>query len=346
MRNSIVIIFILLLLGMFSMPIIKNIGDSQMEEYKQIEDLSVNAVATESSLLATTFSTDGVFAEEADRKKAIETFLATLGKNKGWQGNMEAAAYQHTPVIVLTDWDGFYLHYVEDGKEVSSDLIAWTETYESGNDAGFIVRYYLNDRIAVMSRQAYEDPDLTRINNTGTFLRDRDNKRYLRYEGNYADVAKEILADKDDYFLGAELPGVKFLLDKDAFEAERTRVISEAIEEKVNFLINENREYNIKGVAYTVNIPKADAYDRKHLRYPFVAAWTQGDQDSTLEGMNNSWAWTACEYEPLELYGISREGDTLIYHKEGCDKASEILNRLTMNEAAKFGAVPCECVYK
>lgn len=348
MRNSVVIMFMLLLIGIFSFPVIRNIGDSQKEEYMQIEDLSVNAASVESALISTEYNSNSIFPEQDDRKRAIKTFLKNVGKNKGWEGIFEAEAYLRTPVIVLADWDGFYLHYVKDNKEETSSLNTWTATYESGNDAGFIVRYFLDDRIVVMSRKAYEDDDIKKVNFSDIHNKNMKNERYLRYEGTYEEVAKAIIADKDKYFFGAILPGIAFLQDTEAFETEKTRVISESIEEKVNFLINDNTEYNIKGIEYTVNIPKADAYDRKHLRYPFIAAWIQGDQEKTLEGLNNSWAWAASEFEPLELYEIKKEGDKLIYHKKGCNRMEEnpTIYRLTMKEAAANGAVPCECVYQ
>ncbi len=234
-----------------------------------------------------------VFNTKEKRERSLDAFYLSL--SRGLNKNLDVyrnSIIEMTPFVLLIDNDGFYISYnaafdeymtkfYSGGTEISPDSTDVINTMTNLNTWSEIidshtVRFYLNDHVQV----------LTPTNEL--------------YDGTLSEVS-------------SELPGLAILQDRNAFEEERRYVITTAVEDEINYLLNSQpmsvgKYY--KGYVASMSQSIGEDWHRLLVR-PCVISFLQGDIERNGENTLNVYAYAGGEVIKSKLfYG---QGD--LYYK-------------------------------
>lgn len=309
----IIIIFSLLIPYFYKTALI----DKEQYESVVIKDDTISACR---AAINEVYSQDGLTFETIEaRKVALDTFYHTLGKSLNYdEAELEESLKYHIPCVIMVDWNGYYVQYVTEYKDVNNytqyseqitNINTWNNTY--GN---YIVRYRLDNTVEVRMVNA-------------------DKKE----EGNYSKVYEALGKP-------AEL---SFMETVDAFNLERNNCVVQSISETSNYYINtHNSFFNTHEASYAVSLPCDDNNGTDSLlNKPSVIAFYQGAQVSSLDGYVNVYTYVASDLSEGRLYFVQEESDgSLYYHESGCSHLTNFSFYGSMTECAKKGANPDTCV--
>ena len=144
---------------------------------------------------------------------------------------------------------------------------------------------------------------------------------------------------------------LNFMASYDNFVAEKNYQISQLTEAEVNYYIKTHNIYEnqVLNADYTFKMPATD--DDSHNRLmdePSVIAFTQVYQKSIPSGFVNAYALSGSIVDQVRDYYIVEDSSgVLYYHEKDCPHAGGVssVEKVTMYDAAKHGAIPCpECV--
>lgn len=218
---------------------------------------SYMTVACESamdSVVLTDYKSGALFNLESNRHKAIDIFLKTLAISFNKEGTYAVDEItKYVPLIILVDYDGFYIWHGEQAvvsmeAVVAADndyhteireFVSWSETV--GN---YVIKYHLNDYIK-----------LTDVKTGSIYYGSREEVN------NYFD--DEVLS---------------FLSETKSFEQRKRYVMASAIKETVEYYINNNSSSELN-VGYSVEF--ATLLDEEWGRVfnsPTILAFLQGKQ--------------------------------------------------------------------
>ncbi len=286
----------------------------------QKEDLAVEQKllsSAESALYTIRNIRENVFDTEAERNEAIDAFFQTYEESFNYHGQAqrEGSKY-HVPVMVLVDWDGYYIVYVKSFKgndqmihmeRECTDINTWTEQYGS-----YTVNYTLNTIVSVFYNGE-------------------------KYSGNYDKVYEQLGMPRD---LG-------FFNNLDTFSQERSMVVMNNMNEQLTYYVNmKNEFFNKMSATYQIMLPYSHQ-DRVGdlMDLPSVIAFDQEGQKLTWQSYTNIFAFCAADYLKGEIYAI--EPDPVggwVYHSADCVDATSHQIYATMDQCALIGAYPADCV--
>ncbi len=262
-----------------------------------------------------------VFDTEEKRKKAMEQFYHTLGRNFDVTNtNRESLLYDKVPCVLLIDNNGFYVYYTEkynasDGMnyygQVCSGINTWLGKYDV-----YFVQFQLDDTIKVT--KSGSDKIIS---------------------GYYSDVYQELVNN------GMSVANLTFLKSKESFLLEKDSVIINGVNEQTEYYMNNhNKAYGNNYMKYSFTMTKSveDELQGK-LTGPAVLSFIQGPQTNISDELINVYALSASQIKETLTYSVCKNKDgNLYYHEKGCSeiKADSKVDR-TMNDAAAHGADPC-----
>jgi len=249
------------------------------------------------------------------REKALEAFFRTLYVNFGITADETSkdVLRVYIPVIVLIDYDGYWICSMETYKNSLGDNIRemlWKPkkpyVYEKN---GYIYLFTLDDYVKVF------DPENI------TF-----------YEGRRGDIA-------------VNLPDSEIIHYDELFEQVRKRTITELIKTDVNSAINEHNKYaKLYGITYNFSPPYISDDDwHKNIEDIGFLAFFQGIPVGLGGERFNSYALGAARIVRKNHYFIQQHPNGLLYyHLENCTVVTET-DRIydTRQECALLGAFPC-----
>lgn len=312
-----VAIFGMILFGMVSVS--NYLLHTQTVKTEELESALVGSA--QAALAEGNIGETEIFETEETREDAIRVFYKTYTKAMRLYGNRQDLARYYVPFIMLVDNDGYYMSYIQSDIDFSGDKfyddIVTTKTTWSVNYTGFTVRYFLNNSVEV-----------TRSNGK-------------TYSGMYDKVWEDM----------GKPSTLNFMASYDNFLAEKNYQICQLTEAEVNYYIKTHNIYENQALNadYTFTMPATD--DDSHNRLmdePSVIAFTQGYQKSISAGFVNAYALSGSIVDKARDYYIVEDSSgTLYYHEEGCSNVGRIDNveKVTMYDAAKHGAIPCpDCV--
>lgn len=268
-----------------------------------------------------------VFDTEAKRKKALEQFYHTLGRNfNNIDTNKESLLYDKIPCVLLIDNNGFYVSYTEkyiasDGMHYSGQVCSGINTWLGKYDVYF-VQFYLDDTI--------------KVTKSGS-------DRIVR--GYYADVYEELVNS------GMSVANLTFLQNKESFLLEKDAIIINEVNEQAEYYINShNKAFGNNYLNYSFTMTKSEQDDLQgKLVEPAVLSFIQGPQTTISDEWINVYALSASQRKQMLTYSVCKnEAGYLYYHEKGCSEIKEDLKVVrTMRDAAAHGADPCpKCMRK
>lgn len=249
------------------------------------------------------------------REKALEAFFQTLYANFNIisddiaKQNLKA----YIPVIVLIDYDGFWIYSMETYTNMNGEKIQemlWKPkkpySYESN---GFVYLFTLDDYIKV-----FDTSD-------NTF-----------YEGKRGELSEE-------------LPMDRVINDCKLFDQVRKRTIIEAIKSDVNTAINEHNKYaKLYGITYQFSLPSISDGDwHKNIEDIGILSFIQGIPIGLGGERFNSYALGAARVVRRDYYYIQQDQNGIYYyHREKCPHVTERKKVYdSRQECALMGALPC-----
>ena len=293
--------------------------------------LSSTATALDTVAVNTTMG-ELLFETSESRNKAIQAFFDVY--NSGFNYNSEASresAKYHIPAMFLVDWDGYYIAYMQKYKNAGqtyytqqvTEKNTWTEVY-----GDYIVNYRLDDQVTVyFGGRTY----------TGTY------KEVYKKLGN-----PNVASSDNTSFKNGRPQNMKFMSDSTKFQQERTTVITEQLNEQVVYYVNtKNVFYNTYDANYIITLPTSkDAGNASILDKPSLIAFSQGSEKLTVNGYTSIYTYTASDLLSAERYYIQADSNGVkYYHEKDCPELTKSSSSGTMNECAKEGAQPHDCVY-
>ncbi|ANX01231.1 hypothetical protein CSTERLE_06440 [Thermoclostridium stercorarium subsp. leptospartum DSM 9219] len=249
------------------------------------------------------------------REKAVEAFFTTLYVNFGIMHDEMAkdVLKAYIPVIVLIDYDGYWVYSAESYKNINGEIIqemVWKPKKPYFHEKkGFVYLFTLDDYVKVF---------------------DTINKVF--YEGRREELT-------------SALPFDTLICDFDLFEEVRKRTIAESIKKDVNIAINKHNKYaKTYGIAYHFSPPSiSDGNWQRNIEDIGILAFFQGIPVGIRGERFNSYALGAARIIRKNYYFIQQDINGIYYyHRENCpiitEKDTIYDNR---RECALLGAFPC-----
>ena len=215
------------------------------------------------------FSKGSLFSVKANRQMAVDTFFMTLSKSFNREGIYAYEIIRYVPVIVLIDYDGFYIWHNEQ-TTVTSEAMAkvnWgdIDEFRSWSEVlgDYVIRYYLND-----------DVKITDIRNGNAYYGKRSEMYNL--------INDELLC---------------FLNNSEAFDLRKASIITRNVKETIEYYINNNN----LNVSYNIEFATLDGENWGRLfKTPTILAFLQGKQ---LEEINSNIVLNIYSFSGIELTG-------------------------------------------
>lgn len=296
-----------------------------------------NTLSSTSTALNTAISGitagDLIFDTSASRERAIQAFYDVYDSsfNYNSEASKETAKY-HIPAIFMVDWDGYYIAYMQEYKSAGqtyytqqiTEKNTWTEVY-----GGYVVNYRLDNQVTV-----YYGGNM--------------------YSGSYNEVYKKLgrpnasSSESSSYKNGRPV-NMKFMSDSAKFMQEKTTVITELLNEQVTYYVNtKNVFFNTYDANYVITLPTSENTENAStLDMPSLIAFSQGSETLTLTGYTSIYTYTASDLLSAEKYYIQTgAGGVKYYHEKGCSELTNPCSSGTMEECAKEGAQPHDCVFQ
>lgn len=331
MSSSLRIIFVGIFFSIFMIYCYQVDITSEYENQSQIYSKALRR-ACESAVDISQISYDEnmvfLYNTEEKRSNSINRFFKTLEYNFNYENNSSYAAELKlkVPVLCLIDSDGYYIAYNAPYKNEEGDTaLKYTITpiYSWGyveNNKQYAVRFFLSDYVEVTNI-------VTGEMKKGT------------YEGVYKAYGETDILD--------------FFKTKEDFEELRNYVIVTQINNSVEYFINnynfsvnsiqKNKSVNSHEVTYSFDLPHISGMEWSNLiEEPSVIAFLQGAQVPNTNRYLNIYSMAGGELTKRKGYVISKEQDTLYYHRINCSYIEQRLDfGLNKTICAKKGAFPC-----
>ncbi len=218
------------------------------------------------SVEITDFSKGYLFNIKSNRQIAVDTFFVSLAKSFNREGVYADEIIKYVPVIVLVDYDGFYVWHSgqrddaleEEGKRYSiEEFRSWSEVLED-----YVIRYYLDDEVKITDIR------------TGSVYHAERGEAYKLINDNM----------------------LWFLNDKEAFDLRKASIITSDIKENIEYYINNNDNLN---VSYEIEFATLDNENWGRLfKTPTILAFLQGKQ---LEEINSNIVLNIYSFSGTEL---------------------------------------------
>ena len=250
------------------------------------------------------------------RDKALNVFFDTLYTNLNLADN-EISKYTlqgYIPVIVLIDYDGFWIYsmeaYKNDAGEEIGEMIWKPKKSFAYEQEGFVFLFTLDDYV-----QAF------------------DIKNNKFFEGKLEAVK-------------AYLPSSELLQDEALFEQVRKRTIVECIKNDVNTEINEHNKFaRLFGITYNFIPPVISNDDwQNNIEDIGILSFIQGIPIGLSGERYNSYSLGAARVVRKEHYFIQQSDNGLYYyHREQCPLVTskgQIYD--SRQQCAIKGAFPCK----
>ncbi len=250
------------------------------------------------------------------RDKALNVFFDTLYTNLNLADN-EISKYTlqgYIPVIVLIDYDGFWIYsmeaYKNDAGEEIGEMIWKPKKSFAYEQEGFVFLFTLDDYVQVF-----------------------DIKNNKFFEGKLEAVK-------------AYLPNSELLQDEALFEQVRKRIIVECIKNDVNTEINEHNKFaRLFGITYNFIPPVISNDDwQNNIEDIGILSFIQGIPIGLSGERYNSYSLGAARVVRKEHYFIQQSDNGLYYyHREQCPLVTskeQIYD--SRQQCAIKGAFPCK----
>lgn len=219
--------------------------------------------ACESAINTADFTKQTLFGTEADREKVINTFFSTLAGSFNMEGAGADELRQYVPVIILLDYDGFYVWDNNLQEAELTRFVSWCEAVDK-----YVVRYYLDGYIKVT---------------------DTADASGVIYHGKREEVSNFINDDK-----------LSYLQDNEALEFRKNCVITAEIKRAIESFVNSNR-FNEFNVQYNVELSAIEDEDwGRIIKSPTILAFLQGKQ---VKEINNNIVLNIYSFSGTEIVG-------------------------------------------
>ncbi|NLK68680.1 MAG: hypothetical protein GX283_05910 [Clostridiaceae bacterium] len=311
--TDIAIIFILITLPFLLLFRIKSDNLQSVEFQSIVLNKYIDTAVEDASIaMVTRGENDKV---TISRDKALDAFFDTLYTNFNLTDNdiSQYTLQGYIPVVVLIDYDGFWIYSMETYKNSSHEEISemiWKpkKSYAYEQD-GYVFLFTLDDYVKVLNT----------VDNSF-------------FEGKCETVR-------------SSLPSNEILQDNILFEEVRKRTIVECIKNDVNAEINEHNKYaRLFGITYNF-CPPIISDDDWHNNIEDIGflSFIQGIPIGTSGEKLNSYALGAARVVRKNHYYIQQDDNGLdYYHRELCPlviSKDEIFD--SREECAIKGAFPC-----
>ena len=262
-------------------------------------------------------STDDIII---NRDSVVENYFESAYAGLGITDSPSAKDWLqiYTPVILLTDIDGFYVYHCYDvpaSDGGTHTLSGWSEKYTYAYQGGqYVLSFTITDTIKVY--------DAT----SGTLM-----------DGDYHDLMHVVPQ------LTVAFP---FLSDDNDFKTVRDACMADAISERMEYYINEhNRIANDYGIKYHFYLPSVsdDDWERAINGISMMVVF-QGYPYPSGRGYFNLVAVGGARLAKSNAYYITSENGMPIYHRDGCPLITSTSREHPYDKArtcAGKGAYPC-----
>lgn len=250
-----------------------------------------------------------------NKEKAVEQFFVSLYANFGITADevMQRKLREHIPIILVTDFDGFYIYYMESYKTVDNVILSsrWSEKYPyTYEDYNFVYKFTFGDTVTLYDRAAEE----------------------IIY-GNYKELGEKYTES--------------VMAKEDTFDKIRRTAIIQELEKQMNYYINRYNTISYQfGITYQFwlpNIDKADWYRTIDDISIFVIFQNYPYYTGSLDTYNRYSFGGARITKSTKYYILEVEG-IRYYHKDNCayiGRNKPDTAYFTKEESAGKGAFPC-----
>lgn len=252
------------------------------------------------------------------KENGVRQFYQSLYANFGVLGNKlgEDNLRKYIPIILITDHDGFYIHY-QDVHMVNGEKFITKKYSEkfpySYEDDNYIYSFTLEDYIYIMDKNTFEV-----------------------YEGIYTDLLDEF--DELSYSV----------INDQVYDEFRRASIIDTMEVKMNYYVNHHNKIASQfGIEYNFWLPTIDEGDwSRTIDNIGILVIMQGYPYGSPGASFNRYGLSAARLKKSKLFYLSGLEGVLYYHKEGCGLLEEKeVAYYTKEECALAGAYPClECL--
>ena len=177
-----------------------------------------------------------------DKEEVVEEFFLSLESSLGILDDKQAKERlrQYFPVMVILDYDGFYIRYARElsGEQGIVIEYVWTEK-----------QYYVREDELTACRFE-EGGTILLIDKTGLITGEKGTIRRMDY--------RELAGEEYEAFQREE-PG-SFLLSDEAFLAEKRNTVTRLIEDRLQYYCTEHNKIAVRlGIGYEFYFPDLDA---------------------------------------------------------------------------------------
>lgn len=257
-----------------------------------------------------------ILNKDAAVDRFYESAYAALGISDSPSAKVWLDIY--TPVILMTDTDGFYIRHCYESTDTNGDtqmLSGWSEKYTYAKQGGqYVLSFTISDVVQIL-----------------------DTTSNSVMEGDYHDLLRMIPA------LSVAFP---FLSSDTAFVTEKQLCMSDAISERMEYFINEhNRIANDYGIKYHFFLPSVgnDDWERAIDGIAMMVIF-QGYPYPSGRGYFNMVTVSGSRLAKSPWYYISPVNGRNVYHRGNCTLITATAKEHPYDSArscAKAGAYPC-----
>jgi hypothetical protein len=310
--------FLIIFIPIFSMLAYHNISLRQ-KEISRIQYNNALDHATENALshMIEYDSTDQIII---NKDAAVSNFFSSAYNGLGITESTVSQSWLalYTPVILITDTDGFYVYY----------------SYDAVTDSG---ETFLAHGWSEKKTYTYQSDQYTISFTTSDDMRIYDTSSGILYDGNYHDLLQSYPA------LSVSLP---FLNNEQTLANIKNTCMSDAISDTMAYYINEhNRIADSYGIKYDFFLPTItdDDWERAINGLAMIVVF-QGYPYPSTRGYFNMVEVAGARITKSSSYYISNMSGGLYYHRNDCIYLSEndkLHPYASAFACAKAGAQPC-----
>lgn len=325
--HYVIIFAIFMIMLLLSVDIVTSGQSALTTEQQTIEANIDKAILEGTKKMAETIGADGY-----DKENVINTYFTSLYASFGV---MNAPSTQEllqicTPVILLTEKDGFSVFYHEITKNAQGNEVRVTryspKQFYSYDDGELVYSFYQSS-----SNEKYKCRIL--------------DKNGAISNGNRSSVYEVDVLDLDESEIYSELlakfPG-SILFDADAFEVRRIETVSDTIERELGYYCNHhNTIAQDCGFTYVFSVPEVESGELKTLSDAGMIVVFQGYPYNTGKGFFNRVCFSAANVIQKEKYYCDTARKC--YHRVGCPLITPNMETVdTRYEAAQKGLFRCD----
>ena len=315
------------------------------------------------------------FNTDSKRQKAVNTTLESYADGIGVSDETKLSEY--IPVIMLADYDGYYVDYtnISSSSETGQEIVRTETPIRLWNYAGeyaikdvkgnivagsaksqYVTRFYMGDYVVVTDRTTQGNPN-----------------QNVEYSGKYTDVAKQIGETKGWNDVSQfESAGIGYLTNQKNFELVRNNVIVTSLQKDLMYYTNTfnqvMRNSGTDAASYNITLGMAKklldtagnetSSTKRLIDNPTVFVFMQSANVDNALGNINLYGLSASEISKKHVYIVRKynvhtdSGDRIVsyYHLVGASRDDSCAIGVPVGEkkiyyseedAAKTGALPC-----